>query len=325
MKNLISLALLLAVAISCNGQAPPRPLPPRPVSPGNPAPSNPNSPPSRPAPPPRQQQPGPAVPGRPAPAPAPQVPGRPAPAPQVPGRPAPAPQTPVRPPGSLQNPQQGPQRTDPPVATTTRVGLPGQTTRSPNVVNPLPTSLPDRPDVDSFPTAPNIAPIPPVHFPPNDMPNMPPVNGPQLSQQLPQTLPTNPGRRDPRCPQFSDPHNPVHLPHESNCGMFYKCDHGMAFEYRCPTGQHWNANRNYCDFPSNAGCQTGGVMPRPQPLPQQPFPPTNNNWNQPPTNNNWNQNQPPTNNNWNQNQPRNNNNQRPSYEHPIVIPMAPRT
>lgn len=134
---------------------------------------------------------------------------------------------------------------------------------------------------------------------------MPPINTPQ-NPQNPWTPPSQ-GRPDARCPQFSDPRNPVHLPHESNCGSFYKCDHGLAFEYQCPPGQHWNAFRNYCDFPANANCQSGAPVPRPQPLPQLPLlPPTSNNNN----NNNW-------------NQPRNNPN--PHYEHPIIIPMAPRT
>lgn len=139
--------------------------------------------------------------------------------------------------------------------------------------------------------------FPPVGPPPN-MPQMPPV-GPQFPQQPPTWNPrVGEGRADPRCPHISDPRNPVHLPHESNCARFYKCDHGIAFEYRCPEGQHWNAFRNYCDFPSNAGCQSGAPLPRPQPLPMPP----SNNWNQP-----------------------REQNPRPGYEHPIVIPMAPRT
>lgn len=219
-----------------------------------------------------------------------------------------------------QNPQQGPPSLNPAPNTTPRNGSPTTTprnsanptttprnnaqptttARSPNANAPTPPSdAPARPDVDSFPTLPNIAPIPPVHFPPNEMPHLPPVNTPQQPQP-PTSWHPREGHPDPRCPQFSDPRNPVHLPHNTNCGSFYKCDHGLAFEYNCPPGQHWNSFRNYCDFPSNANCQLGSPVPRPQPLPQQPLPPTNN-WNQP------------------------RNNPNPGYEHPIVIPMAPRT
>lgn len=147
----------------------------------------------------------------------------------------------------------------------------------PSVNNPVPTERPD-----GFPTAPTIAPLPPVHFPNPDVPSMP-------------SFPS--GRMDARCPRNADPRSPIFFPHESNCALYFRCaDNGFAFEQRCPEGQHWNAMRNICDFPGNAGCQNGSPIARPQP---QPLPPTN----------------------WNQ-QPRN---PHPGYEHPIVIPMAPRT
>jgi hypothetical protein len=104
----------------------------------------------------------------------------------------------------------------------------------------------------------------------------------------------------------SDARTQVTLPHENDCGRYYKCENGLAFEYHCPEGQHWNLMRDVCDSPATAGCRTGG----------------NVNWN----NNtpNWNNNVP----NWNNNVPTWNNpprNPNPGYEHPIIIPMAPRT
>jgi hypothetical protein len=167
--------------------------------------------------------------------------------------------------------------------------------------------------LDSFPTAPTIAPTPDVIF----------VTTPR-GQQTP-VHPNNPdrtGRPDQRCPLRQDPNNPVHLPHDTDCNRFYKCDHGLAFEYHCPHGQHWNQRRNYCDFPSQAGCRSGnnsgginiGVPVVPHP-PQHPPSPQVPDW---PSQ--WNSNgnniaqwtNPPS-------------NQNPGFENPIVIPMAPRS
>ena len=74
------------------------------------------------------------------------------------------------------------------------------------------------------------------------------------------TLPprVGPSFPDPRCPAGSGLTNPTQLPHHDDCNRFYKCDHGIAYEYRCPVGQHWNTARNWCDFPNLAGCSTNG-------------------------------------------------------------------
>jgi len=90
------------------------------------------------------------------------------------------------------------------------------------------------------------------------------------------------------------------LSHENDCGRYYRCDSGLAFEYSCHDGQHWNSIRDTCDSPVTAGCRNGG---------------NGVNWN--PQLPNWNNNIPT----WT-NAPRNPN---PGYEHPIIIPMAPRT
>ena len=80
-----------------------------------------------------------------------------------------------------------------------------------------------------------------------------------------------PGIPDPRCPIGSSIKNPVQLPHHSDCNRFYKCDHGLAFEYRCPTGQHWSTSRNWCDFPNLAGCSTNEIVQLPVEIPTDPI------------------------------------------------------
>lgn len=138
------------------------------------------------------------------------------------------------------------------------------------------------------PQPPNDGPWNPVHpLPPQTDPWSP--NPPQVRPPQPEPLPPN-ARLDPRCPINQNPNSPVHLPHTSDCSLFYKCDRGYAIEYNCPPGQHWNQRRDFCDFPHNANCQlTGGARP-PNQIPN--FPVRNPN---------------------------------PGFEHPIVIPMAPRS
>ena len=46
----------------------------------------------------------------------------------------------------------------------------------------------------------------------------------------------------------------VQLPHETDCGKFYKCDWGKKIEFDCPPNQHWSVVNNWCDFPENAKC-----------------------------------------------------------------------
>lgn len=137
---------------------------------------------------------------------------------------------------------------------------------------------------------------------------MPPHNGRPVTRPPRISLT---GIPDARCPmnQPANNRNPVHLPHQSNCERFYKCDHGLAFEYQCPIGQHWNAMRNYCDFPGNANC--GGNNIWNNNVPQFP----NNNVPQFPNNPQW---QQPNN-----NVPQWNGNRLPDFQNPIEIPMSP--
>ncbi|XP_035795893.1 peritrophin-1-like [Anopheles albimanus] len=56
------------------------------------------------------------------------------------------------------------------------------------------------------------------------------------------------------CPEHDDIFNPVHFPHPTNCEKFYKCNNGQKFEIDCPAGLHWSVEKDYCDYPSEAGC-----------------------------------------------------------------------
>lgn len=59
----------------------------------------------------------------------------------------------------------------------------------------------------------------------------------------------NPNRRvDSRCPSWTlNP--PVMISDPEDCSRFYKCQGGIAFPVYCPSGQHWNAKDNHCDWP----------------------------------------------------------------------------
>ncbi|CAO1431850.1 unnamed protein product [Diamesa tonsa] len=133
-----------------------------------------------------------------------------------------------------------------PMPTTTRQKIDLTTT----TVAPVPTAPQPPTVVTVIPTAPvdnrPVSPLPPVNTLPTPLP-------PRVGPSFP----------DPRCPLGSGLSNPVQLPHQSDCNRFYKCDHGIAFEYRCPSGQHWNVARNYCDFPNLAGCSVNGNVQLP--------------------------------------------------------------
>ncbi|GFR09421.1 peritrophin-1 [Trichonephila clavata] len=45
-----------------------------------------------------------------------------------------------------------------------------------------------------------------------------------------------------------------HLPHETNCSLFYKCMNGKAALIKCPLNLHFNRHKSVCDYPENAGC-----------------------------------------------------------------------
>lgn len=55
---------------------------------------------------------------------------------------------------------------------------------------------------------------------------------------------------DDDCPSNSDGWTLV----GDTCDTYYICINGNPVEFRCRTGQHWNADREYCDNPRTAGC-----------------------------------------------------------------------
>uniref|UniRef100_A0A182WD68 Chitin-binding type-2 domain-containing protein n=1 Tax=Anopheles minimus TaxID=112268 RepID=A0A182WD68_9DIPT len=58
----------------------------------------------------------------------------------------------------------------------------------------------------------------------------------------------------PRCLARNNIHLTVELPHDTDCSKYLVCVGQSAIEKKCPTGQHWNAKHNWCDFASRAGC-----------------------------------------------------------------------
>lgn len=62
------------------------------------------------------------------------------------------------------------------------------------------------------------------------------------------------------CPADEDPKDPTHLPHPTDCNLFYKCLEGVPSLLNCPEGLHWSIEKNYCDYPENAKC----VRPLPE-------------------------------------------------------------
>ncbi|KAK4881142.1 hypothetical protein RN001_004461 [Aquatica leii] len=59
------------------------------------------------------------------------------------------------------------------------------------------------------------------------------------------------------CPQVvEDPEIDILLPHETNCNQFYKCSHGQKVLQFCQPGLHFNVEKQYCDWPYSANCQT---------------------------------------------------------------------
>jgi hypothetical protein len=68
--------------------------------------------------------------------------------------------------------------------------------------------------------------------------------------------PVNACKMDSRCPVLGDPQHPTHLPHEYDCGKFYKCLGRMACPMSCPAGLHFSVKRDRCDYQHAAECST---------------------------------------------------------------------
>lgn len=61
---------------------------------------------------------------------------------------------------------------------------------------------------------------------------------------------------DPRCPLIN-PEYVIHLPHDYDCTLFYKCDWGNRVLFECPDGLYFNAELEVCDWPEDSGCIPG--------------------------------------------------------------------
>ncbi|XP_052873083.1 uncharacterized protein LOC128278394 [Anopheles cruzii] len=59
----------------------------------------------------------------------------------------------------------------------------------------------------------------------------------------------------PPCLARGDLSTTAELPHAADCSLYLVCVGRVAIEKRCPGGQHWNADRGWCDFAAQAGCK----------------------------------------------------------------------
>ncbi|XP_065562656.1 peritrophin-1-like [Artemia franciscana] len=74
--------------------------------------------------------------------------------------------------------------------------------------------------------------------------------------QLPttETDPEGSGSVESICPEV-DGDYALHIPHESDCTMFYKCDRGTPELKVCPHNLWFNAALQVCDWPAQSGCE----------------------------------------------------------------------
>lgn len=77
---------------------------------------------------------------------------------------------------------------------------------------------------------------------------------------------------DPRCPEV-DPFPPIHLPHEAECHLFYKCANTHIWLFECQSPLHWSVIHDRCEWPNVAQCDPALLPPLPTP-PNNSTPPT---------------------------------------------------
>ncbi|KAJ4443199.1 hypothetical protein ANN_04866 [Periplaneta americana] len=58
------------------------------------------------------------------------------------------------------------------------------------------------------------------------------------------------------CPSVDSINSPVFYSGPT-CSQYYRCQSGSPVLHKCPTGLHWNADRDICDYPWDAGCELG--------------------------------------------------------------------
>ncbi|KAA8912025.1 hypothetical protein FN846DRAFT_934020 [Sphaerosporella brunnea] len=66
-----------------------------------------------------------------------------------------------------------------------------------------------------------------------------------------------PEKRSPSgtCPPIYDYSPTTFLSDDSDCNVFYICDHSGPVKFNCPAGLHFSPTTWVCDFPNRAGCK----------------------------------------------------------------------
>ncbi|GIY49226.1 hypothetical protein CEXT_303411 [Caerostris extrusa] len=77
--------------------------------------------------------------------------------------------------------------------------------------------------------------------------------------EKPEIIPKITGN-DGQCPKENSD-TPVLLPHK-DCTKFYVCNSGKPLVKSCQSGLHFNAKLNVCDYPDQAGCDSGAIKPK---------------------------------------------------------------
>lgn len=62
------------------------------------------------------------------------------------------------------------------------------------------------------------------------------------------------GVPDDRCPA-TNPRPPVHLPHDTDCNIYWLCHFGEKYELKCPEGQHFDLPSSICVPAGSADCK----------------------------------------------------------------------
>ncbi|ENN73516.1 hypothetical protein D910_06803 [Dendroctonus ponderosae] len=58
------------------------------------------------------------------------------------------------------------------------------------------------------------------------------------------------------CPEVDDPADPILFEDPDDCGAFYECAYGKAFQFKCQQGLYYDDSLKRCDYPSEVACGT---------------------------------------------------------------------
>ncbi|XP_062541383.1 probable chitinase 10 [Armigeres subalbatus] len=76
------------------------------------------------------------------------------------------------------------------------------------------------------------------------------------------TTPASTGGPHGQCPEEYDSNHVVFLPH-ADCSKYYVCTLLGPIEADCPSGLHWNQQKDICDWPGAAGCNPSSSSAQP--------------------------------------------------------------